>query len=392
MLWGDGMANTSDDKASVESGARDAAAEGDHSVFSGAVAALNHEFRTPLMTISSVLQLISRMGVDPHQQRLIDSAGRAARQLEFWIDNIHASINEGCSDLHDDTPRPTNLLKEIEDVAHSLKVAFLEKGMSQSMSVEGDLAALRMVDVKPVRHLIYNLFDAFVKLADGGEMAVTIDATHADSVRIAIGDSRGRWSSGARHVVDRVFDHDVDTLMRRDGGAALGVRVALTLAQRLAADLTIRDGADGAVTFDLTLSAPLAFERTTRAPHTPMTVLVVDDNDVNQRLISAMINGLGHTALAATSGEHALDVLDTSQVDLILMDVHMPGMNGYETTQSIRGRSDQHAHAPIVALTADAEASVESAARNAGMNAVLKNPIEIAQIAGALLRYSTPRA
>ena len=135
------------------------------------------------------------------------------------------------------------------------------------------------------------------------------------------------------------------------------------------------------------VATPVAMSAPVSHPALP-TVLVVDDVDLNLIVARAMLGSLGVNVRTATGGEEALDILSKERMDLVLMDCHMPGLDGYDVTRSVRGSEGPNRHSPIVALSASAFAEDKDRAITSGMNDFASKPIELDSLRKVLARWT----
>lgn len=125
-------------------------------------------------------------------------------------------------------------------------------------------------------------------------------------------------------------------------------------------------------------SADLQSEKSKSKPpfYEESRILIVDDNDINRKMLCTYLKALGHETIPASNGQHALQLLETQAISLIFMDLRMPVMNGYEATKSIRGSNHPYKDIPIIGLSADGLAESLKGAIEAGMNEYLIKPVK----------------
>lgn len=362
----------------------------DVTAFASALSALGHEFRTPLTTISGAMDVLQRMSLPDDQRRLVESAARASHHLELWIDNVLAALRPE-QQRASGTVRPINLAKEIHEAAAAMRLATLEKTIRVELCVDDDLAALRLCDQRTVRQLLLNVLDAALRFCRGGVLEITAYTEGEEDVVIAIGGPNARWSAGAAATAQRLLKRQAQDALLRDGGAAMGLLAARGLAAHLNGHIILEQPYADAVTFVIRFSAARAAAPSPddASPSDRLAVLVVEDNAVNQRLIRTMLEGMGHAPAFAESGEAALLHLEGGgAVDVVLMDLHMPGMDGFTAAEAIRARPDARGGLPIIAITADVADNTAHRAQEAGMDAVLAKPINVEQLAAVLSRVT----
>ena len=189
----------------------------------------------------------------------------------------------------------------------------------------------------------------------------------------------------------------VDTSMtRRHGGTGLGLAISRQLVELLGGELRVDSTPDVGSCFSFAIEAPMAVagepvrvaaaeEGVNETPLRDVRLLVVDDIEINTLVASAQASALGAEVTSVLSGDAALTALETASFDLVLMDLHMPDMDGLETTRRIRARADG-ATLPIVAMSASVHAEEMTAAREAGLDDFLSKPFEESELIDVVLR------
>jgi CheY-like chemotaxis protein len=122
---------------------------------------------------------------------------------------------------------------------------------------------------------------------------------------------------------------------------------------------------------------------------TTLDVLVVEDNEINRQVAEGLLGKLGHRVTCVVNGQEAVDILDEKNFDIVLMDVQMPEMDGYEATRQIRRKSGPVAQLPIVAMTANATSNDVEAAMLSGMDGYLSKPVTRARLSETLAKHTS---
>ncbi|MBW8882368.1 MAG: response regulator, partial [Asticcacaulis sp.] len=260
------------------------------------------------------------------------------------------------------------------------------------LSVTSSVGGVRYVgDPQRIHQVLLNLVSNAVKFTAQGQVHVDVsEQARADGIShllITVADTGiGMADDAAARIFEKFVQADSSTT-RRFGGSGLGLSIARSLAELMGGQLSVTSavGKGSLFTFALPLAqaeADVAHE-TRAAAHVAMAktdvrVLVVDDNDANLLVATALLDDLGYIVHVAMSGAQALDVLKDEPVDIVLMDVQMEGMDGFETTQLIRqweARGGQPSR-PIIAMTALGGEGDRARCLTAGMTDYLSKPID----------------
>ena len=363
------------------------------------LANMSHEIRTPMNGVLGFADLLCQMKLDKdaaHYAELIVSSGRSMMMLLNDILDI-SKIESGQLVL---AYEKTDLRRVAEDCI-SLHLAGAErKGVKLHLHCAEDLPALALVDPLRLRQILLNLIANAVKFTEQGSIEVGVRRDH-DTVAFTVEDS-GIGIDPSR--IDQIFDPFVQeeaSTTRRFGGTGLGLSISRQLATMLGGTLSVDSmpGIGSRFTLRLPLEEVSGSEATqpdtqpaATGPRRGARILLAEDHDVNRMLVTAMLEQLGQEVEVARDGLEAVSLaLDAGQggraFDLVLMDIQMPGCDGYSATRMIRSGGIDSGTLPIVALTANAFPEDIAAAREAGMQAHLSKPLVFEELAAALSRW-----
>lgn len=387
----EGAAEGADASSAVDAGATPA---GDvapsHVADARFLAVMSHEFRTPLTTVLGMVQMLETTPLDSEQRRALETAERSGRRLLSLIENIlqYAALEAGRVRLE---PAAFDVQDEIEAAADLMRLSAVEKGLRLKVDVDDALAAPRLGDGRWLRRAVANLLDNAVKFTSEGEVRLSARALEGEDVVITVSDT----GIGVDETdAFAVFDADLTgTETRRYGGAGLGVAMARRIIELMGGTLEARNAETRGAVFEARLALARAPQTETAAapveegPRASRRVLVAEDNATNQRLIKMIIEKLGHEVEVVENGALAVQAVEKGVYDIVVMDLHMPVMDGLTATRAIRALNDARADIPVIALTADVRPEVEARALEAGMNAFLEKPINVAKLAVALARF-----
>jgi CheY-like chemotaxis protein/transcriptional regulator with XRE-family HTH domain len=276
-------------------------------------------------------------------------------------------------------PTPTDLRQLVGDVAALFESLADKKGLSFVASYSDDVPAWITVDGVRLKQVLTNLVNNAVKFTDRGEVRVSV--TRAETgLRFEVRDTGVGISPDALPRLFNAFEQGDPSTTRRYGGTGLGLALSKQLVSLLGGELTVASSPGHGSTFAFEVRLVPAVPPLERAvvplrPSTSLEVLVVDDNPINRRVAEGLLHKAGYSSLGVTNGREALEALQRASFAAVLMDCHMPVMDGFEATEHIRRLPAPLAHTPVIALTASASSEDREACQRAGMNECLSKPV-----------------
>ena len=360
------------------------------------LAVVSHELRTPLNGVMGVLQLLDDGRLNDTQRNYLATAAASGDTLIGLIDTIleYARLEASAEVLES---RDFRLDQLIETAADLLRPQALAKGLIFDLAC--DASVRRDVQGDPVRlnRVLLNVIGNAIKFTSEGRIGLlaTIAQQQAGyQLRLTVEDT-GIGIASEMH--ERIFEDFVqadDSVARRFGGTGLGLAIARRLARLMGGDLTVESTPGSGSSFHLVIPLKPA-EGHARAPGIaddsvsgPLRVLLVDDDPVNCEVGEAMLRRLGHQVVVARNGTSAIEQAGCEAFDVILMDLHMPDMDGVEATQRIR-KLPLPRFPRIIALTADVSARSRERFSQAGIHTIIRKPILMKTLRDALARNGT---
>ncbi|QYJ06924.1 ATP-binding protein [Qipengyuania flava] len=365
------------------------------------LANMSHEIRTPMNGVLGFAELLRRQdlkGEAAHYAELIERSGRSMMLLLNDILDI-SKIESGQLAV---TQEPVEVARVAEDCV-KLHAAQAERaGIALEFTCADAVPDLLLTDQLRLRQILSNLIGNAVKFTERGGVTVTLQC-EADAIAFSVVDT-GIGIKPSR--IERIFDPFIQAegeTTRRYGGTGLGLSISRQLAELLNGTLTVDSMPGIGSRFTLRLPLKLADEATgetdakkemapSLANRPAGRVLLAEDHDVNRMLVSAMLEELGQVVTIARDGAEAIEMVVQAEAggtpyDLVLMDIQMPGCDGYAATRAIRAERISPRRLPIIALTANAYPEDVAAARDAGMQAHLAKPLVFEDLAAALARW-----
>ena len=354
------------------------------------LANISHEIRTPMNGVIGVAELLARTPLNEAQRAHLESIEVSSRSLLSLLDDI-IDFSRLESNALAIEHRPFRIRDVVDDCLEIVLPLARAKALLLTSSVaEGTVAAISG-DERRTRQVLLNLLSNAVKFTEHGRIAVDVRSRPLDGDRFEVRFSvtySGRGISG--EDIGRLFVafQQLDgSSTRKYGGAGLGLAISKRLTALMGGEMTVESAPGRGSTFHFTITgeraevpARLAAVKPepVMAVRRPLRVLLAEDDQVNQIVILDMLEQLGHHADPVNDGIEALRALERDHYDVVLMDVQMPGLDGFEVTRRIRSERGDGVY--IIALTAHALDGDRERCLAAGMNDYLSKPVRMADV------------
>jgi PAS domain S-box-containing protein len=369
---------------------------------SGFLATMSHEIRTPLNGLLGMADLLRTTTLDSHQQDYLKSIQLSGEALLSVINDIldFSRIESGKLELELKPFEPEACVREtFEITGYKAK----EKGLTLRYHVDPGLPKWVLGDKARLRQILVNLVGNAVKFTEAGSITVSA-TTHHDAhgrrgIRFAVSDTGIGMTSGQLAKLFEPFVQAETGTFSKYGGTGLGLAICKKLAELMHGEIWAESTPGAGSTFHFTVylrevdgghsvaPAPLVTEQqSAQLPSPALRILVAEDNAVNQQLVMLFLKKLGFQPDLATNGKEAVELASKKKYDIILMDIRMPDMDGFEASRIILRRPGP---APvIIALTAMAMQGDKEKCLAAGMKDYLTKPIRLEDLSIMLNKWA----
>lgn len=391
------------------------AAEGASQAKSDFLANISHEIRTPLNAICGTADLLLITSLTPPQRRYAEMCAKAGHTLLCLVTDLldFSRIEAGQTRLEQ---RPFDVYQIVERTVQLLSHRAEEKGLTLTFHLDPEIPPFIEGDGFRLHQVLLNLIANALKFTEQGHVTVRATVAHPSQesprIRFSVVDS---GIGIPPEQLERIFERftQVDSAAgRRHGGVGLGLAICKQLVELMGGRIWAESNAQGGSTFVVELpliavsesEVPQRQENNSRSLQTVpssafsapvaqgLRLLLAEDSPESQELMRCYFQRTPHQVAIVSDGEQAVAAFKASRFDIVLIDLQMPGMDGFTATRMIRAWESTHQRSPtpILALTANALQDAEEQSLAAGCSGILTKPISRPQLLDALSRYGSP--
>ena len=353
---------------------------------------LSHELRTPLHGILGYAERLCRQaGFDATAQRQIAAIADAAKHMRDVVNGVlaHARVEARAPEPHMTRVDLRALVEQCRDLVEPGAAA---RGLQSRALIDPAVPANFVTDEAMLRQVLLNLLGNAVKFTQHGSIEVRLSGDERH-ITCEVIDTGVGVPAELRH---RLF-HDYERLgadERGFEGSGLGLAMARTLVGSLGGEIGHRDNAGGGSVFWFSLPAGRMVEpappppphANDAAPLGALSILIADDTPIARDSTAATLRAAGHQVTAARDGAEVVELAESGDFDVVLMDLRMPVLDGIEATRRIRAHCGPRGQVPIVAMTANAREEPVRQCREAGMDGYLTKPVTEVELLAAVAR------
>ncbi|NIE75243.1 response regulator [Pantoea sp. Ap-967] len=355
------------------------------------LATMSHELRTPLNGILGMAELLRGAGLDGQNRQRLEALYKAGEGLLGILNEVlyFARLEEGES--HPEAV-DFSLRQLCDEVVTLLEPRALANDNVLLWRIDPQLAAHQHGAEQYLRQVLSNLLANAIKFTEGGEIRVEVQVLQAlagrQRLRLSVTDDGIGICPAMLPKIFGRFVQASEAVARRYGGTGLGLAISKHLVEQMGGQIGVhsREGEGSCFWLELELASvqPAPVQALAIASSSPLNILVVEDVALNREVASGLLERDGHRVQLADDAEQGLQLCAQRRFDLILLDVHLPGISGVELCRQLRAGSTANRHTRILALTASVQPGVVRSYLDAGMQGVLGKPLKLASLRQAL--------
>jgi len=360
-----------------------------------------HEIRTPLNGVLGMAQALQSRQLGAEERAMVDTIQDSGNTLLAILNDVLdlSKIEAGRTLL---SPADESLHTIFQRTHELFMPLAREKGLKLVLKIHPDVPEWVHIDAIRIRQCISNLVSNAVKFTEKGGVSVKVLAKpmkgrgNGHFITVSVTDTGIGIEEEKLANLFQAFAQADASISRRYGGTGLGLTVARNLSQQMGGNITVESTPRVGSRFVFTFVAASAEQKHVNEPDRASTstrgridgirVLVVDDQAVNRKVAQIFLQEAGAIVTEAENGREALDMLEHEEVDIMLLDVHMPVMDGIETIKRLRSGSLSGKALPVIALTADAMSGAANRLFAVGMDGYLSKPVDRVEMVRSIRR------
>lgn len=350
------------------------------------IATVSHELRTPLNGIIGFADLLGESSLSAEQQQQVSAIQAASRSLLEIINELleYSKLNAG-QEVFEEVD--FNFRAVIDEVAYLCKTLIIDKKITFQVTVDPEIPEFLVGDPAKLSQVLLNILGNAIKFVDQGQITLRIDALTQKNKIVTIGfeitdTGIGISKKDLAHIFQS-FKQAKPGTFAKYGGTGLGLSIVKQIVERLNGSLELTSTLGKGTTVNI--SIPYAFGSPVKEEPEPglvsaeavkgLTVLAFEDDKFNRWILEKRLNAWGCKYYITDNADYGLSLLRESSIDLVLMDLHLPGTDGFSITERIRNNAAAHVHnVPVIAISADIRIADEIKCQESGIDDFILKP------------------
>ena len=373
------------------------------------IANVSHEMRTPLNSIVGFAEILLERNSDPETRRMLETVEHQSETLLKLIDDVLDESKMGAGRL-ELAPHPFDLRAIVDDVQSTGLVRTAERGISLFIDYPNDVPRWLFGDGLRIKQILVNLVGNAIKFTHQGSVTLRVRSWNSQNgkirLRLEVVDTGIGIPKDKQEKIFEQFSQADGSTTRRYGGTGLGTTISRNLVRLMGGELCLNSEPGQGSMFYFEIEIPTSSETEVRAlescethsdslPLRTARILVAEDYEPNQQVVRAHLESAGHHVQIVENGQIALDAFSREKFDILLLDVQMPIMDGFEAARRIRKMESERrienpetsTPTPIIALTANVDSVSRTRAIESGMNDILTKPIRRRKLLQVVQNY-----
>ncbi len=373
------------------------------------LANMSHEIRTPMNGIFGVVSLVLDTPLNSEQKGYIETIESSTESLLTILNDVLEYSKLSMSNIELEQ-REFNLRHLVMDVVRTFQVLASNKGLRLDSLIYPDVPSVLVGDNHRIRQILSNLVGNAVKFTEVGSVHLKVSCVMIDdsehNIRFSVVDTGIGMDDLTIEKLFQPFTQADASITRNYGGTGLGLAICHDLAQALGGRITVESKIDQGTTFIFDVCLQKVEQSSKKGepsseksklviadlvkgqtfPNKP--ILIVDDNEINRKVTSSIVEKLGYPVTIARNGQEAVGLCKENNYSIILMDLSMPEMDGFEATEKIRGLEKESSRATIIAVTGHAFLEYRQRCEEVGIDDFLTKPYNLFKLKEKLDYYS----
>ncbi|MGN1317599.1 MAG: response regulator [Lachnospirales bacterium] len=364
-------------------------------------AQMSHELRTPLNAITGYLYLLKNTSLDNKQQKYCRNIEMSSENLLGLINNVldFSKIESGNMVFES---VDFNLYELLEEVYNIMENIASQKNIAIKLDIINDIPKFLKGDSLKLKQVLINLINNGIKFTQYGEVVLSVkyegDIENKVLLQFCVKDTGiGIEKENISKIFDPFIQEDAG-VTRKYGGTGLGLAISQMIVEnaskgkyKINVDSQINKGSSFYFNMEFYYGKEVSKEvynygNLKDLQSNKSKIMLVDDNEINLEIETEILKSYGVEVIGAKSGKEAINIAENEKVDLILLDLHMPQMDGYETAKILRENTN-YKFTPIIALTADVVSGVEEKVMKSGMNDYISKPFKAEKLRNIIEKY-----